>query len=112
MTAAYESTIFGDLPQEALSNIIRETAKAVADYDRRIRIEHEGPERAVLRVCFNLSSWGERITLTLEQRSIRIVSKSTLPGQIIDWGKNRRNVERIRAVIRHKINDAVSTDSA
>lgn len=46
-------------------------------------------------------SWGEKVTVHVDQDSdgtlVRIRSACAFPLQVIDWGVNRRNVQRIRA---------------
>lgn len=57
-------------------------------------------------VCFRLkhgvsfTSWGENITIILsplgmDQTSVMIRSECALPTQIIDYGKNKQNVEKL-----------------
>lgn len=48
----------------------------------------------------SFTSWGENITVILtpvgmEQTSVLIRSECALPTQIIDWGKNKKNVEKL-----------------
>ena len=48
----------------------------------------------------NLSSWGENIDITvlyINENSSQVIIKSecALPTQLIDWGKNKSNVEKI-----------------
>ena len=47
-----------------------------------------------------LASWGEIITITLSpygpvQCVANVYSESMLPSQIIDWGRNSKNVNEI-----------------
>jgi hypothetical protein len=42
----------------------------------------------------NPSSWGERVSVALEDGSIKIRSVCRSPIQIFDWGKNKQNVDR------------------
>ncbi len=53
-----------------------------------------------------LLSWGEDLTLRVAgeadasgRRRVLIESRSAAPGTRIDWGRNRRNVDRIRAAL-------------
>lgn len=52
----------------------------------------------------SMSSWGENITITLsaqtpEYTTVTICSKCAMPTQIVDWGKNKSNVDSIFAFI-------------
>jgi hypothetical protein len=42
----------------------------------------------------SLVSWGETLTVSLVAGQITVRSVCSWPLQIIDWGKNRQNVER------------------
>jgi rhomboid protease GluP len=48
--------------------------------------------RIIAYKYMSLSSWGEEITIEVEERLATIESKST-GSQLIDWGKNQKNVE-------------------
>ena len=39
-------------------------------------------------------SWGEVISVTPTAEGLLLTSHSTFPGQIVDWGENRRNLDR------------------
>lgn len=47
----------------------------------------------------NLASWGEKITVTLTSveggTCVDVLSECAMPTQIIDWGKNQKNVEAL-----------------
>jgi len=49
-------------------------------------------------VGFNMSSWGEKISISLmSDNAIYITSKCAWQTQCIDWGKNKANVEKFLA---------------
>jgi hypothetical protein len=49
----------------------------------------------------NLWSWGETITMTrLSETRWKIRSECSMPLQLVDWGQNRRNVERVEKALR------------
>jgi hypothetical protein len=48
----------------------------------------------------NLSSWGEKISVSIEGTTATIVSKCMLPTQCIDWGKNKKNVTLLLSKLR------------
>lgn len=48
----------------------------------------------------SLSSWGERIVIRWTSgTTVHVRSECVLPTQCIDWGRNRRNVERLREAL-------------
>ena len=48
-----------------------------------------------------MMSWGEKVTITVAEApggsSVHIHSKCSFPLQLVDYGKNRKNVEKIIA---------------
>jgi len=47
------------------------------------------------RVPINWCSWGENLEIQVEgNATVRAQSRCSFPTQIIDWGKNRRNLDR------------------
>ena len=66
---------------------------------RRWRVESARPGVATLRSPASLASAGERITLKAGDGWLHVSSRSVLPLQALDWGKNCRNVERVRDML-------------
>ena len=99
MAAAHESTLVCDGDSDAINRHITEGVVILTREHSEFRIEQEEPGRVVLKVRVNWLSWGERVTVQAEPRSIRIVSECSFPLQVIDWGKNRENVEIVRSAI-------------
>lgn len=85
------------------SEVLRETLQkrlaAGRSRRRRWRIERVGPGVATLRSPASLASAGERITLKAGDGWLHVSSQSVVPLQALDWGKNCRNVERIRDML-------------
>ncbi len=57
----------------------------------------------------SFSSWGENVDIHMfpyneQQTMIEIKSECDLPTQIVDWGKNRHNVEDIMRYLLNGIN--------
>lgn len=53
-----------------------------------------------LQTPMNLSSWGEDITITLiDNEHIELKSQCRLVTQVIDWGRNRKNLEKLLAKV-------------
>jgi hypothetical protein len=55
---------------------------------------HEMTDVNTFRVTFppNVFSWGETLTVWMDEGSVRIKSICNFPTQVFDWGKNKRNV--------------------
>ncbi|MBQ4618002.1 MAG: hypothetical protein IJB27_06480 [Clostridia bacterium] len=52
----------------------------------------------------SMTSWSEKITITLSASGphdthIHILSKCVMPTQLVDWGKNKKNLEAVSAYI-------------
>ena len=46
----------------------------------------------IAKIPVSGSSWGERITVTLESPGRVVIKSSCLDFQVFDWGKNKKNV--------------------
>ncbi|MEZ5308735.1 MAG: hypothetical protein R2684_16440 [Pyrinomonadaceae bacterium] len=63
------------------------------------RILVEGDEHIVVRIPFNWSTPGEIVRISHSNGRVRISSECVNPFQLFDWGKNRKNVEKILGII-------------
>ena len=57
----------------------------------------QGPEGWTWRIVadVSLASWGEDMSIVaLGPQHLRVRSQCSLPTQCIDWGKNKKNVQR------------------
>ncbi len=97
MAAAYETTITTDHPRKNLLEVIRTAVQDLKQHHPRFLIESETTTSTIIRFGVNWLTWGERITITSGHNSIRVVSECVFPLQMIDWGKNRRNVDLVRS---------------
>lgn len=56
------------------------------------------------RVALNLWTWGETLSATIgfgpRGATVMVRSECAMPIQLFDWGKNRKNVERVIAALR------------
>lgn len=112
MAAAHETTLVTDLPLEKLQDIVSHAVQEVQGTHSGFWVEQETSASTVLRHGISCSSWGERITITPEYHSIRVVSECTAPLQVIDWGKNRKNVELVRSCLTRTMAAADNDQSA
>ncbi len=77
-----------------------------------LKSENPMPDGVWFRILHGMSaaSYGEKITVTLKalpgQTSVHIHSECGLPTQLVDYGKNRKNVEAIFAYFEQGIESA------
>lgn len=98
----YEEIFFAGGSQrgsEALRETLQERLTAGRSRRRRWRVERAGPCVAILRSPASPASAGERITLKAGDGWLHVSSRSVVPLQVLDWGKNCRNVERIEEML-------------
>ena len=61
-----------------------------------VQVHRESTGVTTARMRVNWCSWGEAMEVQIgDGGDVRAVSRCTFPTQIIDWGKNRRNLERL-----------------
>src|SRR5690349_13527440 len=92
MAAKYETTV------ALKGNAVEPLLDAVASWaaSERWRVQSRTDCAIVCLVPLNLWSWGELVRVVVEHDSLRVISQCTFPLQVFDWGKNARNVERVR----------------
>ena len=76
-------------------------AEAVETAMRRLgwgSIRRDGSSVAC-KVALNLWSFGETVAVTVAPDHVLLRSACVMPTQCIDWGKNRRNDEALRAAL-------------
>lgn len=81
-----------------------------AELKMKLESEYGGQANAYFHFnhSVSFSSWGENVIITLtaqtpQTTAVTIQSKCSLPTQIIDWGKNKSNVDRIFAYINRNL---------
>ena len=109
MAASFESLVVHDAPEEQLCELVEAVVTQLQDRDRWVVVTRDLPHSVVLKVSLNFWSWGEHVRLGVEERSIRISSECRFPFQVIDWGKNRKNVEAVRQRIHEAISAATTS---
>ena len=101
MAASYESSYVIGTDIESIREVVRDTGFSSA---LRLEMKSENPIADGVWYRFHhgttFTSWGEKITITLGRvgeasTSLSIFSECALPTQVIDWGKNRKNVHNI-----------------
>lgn len=67
------------------------------------KVERMDDDKIVLKVGWSIWSWGEIIKIDFsDDKTISISSRCKVPLQMIDYGKNRENVERLVSKILFK----------
>jgi len=64
-------------------------------YSEGVTVKDRTRDAVFGKFGISLCSWGERIEIVIGLETAQIRSRCSCPVQCIDWGKNRRNVERI-----------------
>jgi hypothetical protein len=100
MAASYESLLFCDYPTETLRSLITVAATTLRKKCPWFRFDSEVKDGVVLRTGRAWLFGGERISIIAEEKSVRIISECVFPTRIIDWGKNRGNVEAVRQALK------------
>jgi hypothetical protein len=90
-------------------NEVRRAVRAAVN-----RIRHELAECDESENCFALHfpttilNWGQRVTILIEDNgTVQVTSASVNPAQLIDFGRNRRNVERLFDLVSAEISRLV-----
>ncbi len=101
MAAQFQDTKVYNYPIIYFLNELRSTRLC---NELRLTLKSETPETDHIRFSFNhgvsMSSWGEKITVTVTPlsdsvTSLHIHSECGMPTQVIDWGKNKKNVNSL-----------------
>ncbi len=92
---AYHSTEYrSSLPASVLESAVIEAFEGMGISIERAFGRYEG------RMPFNFWSFGEILSVTIgPDGQLQITSKCVMPTQCFDWGKNRRNVEKLVELI-------------
>jgi len=69
-------------------------SKAANKSNFKIKAIDQDLGNIVAKTRFNLWSWSEKIHIYVADNQIDIVSECAMPTQIMDWGKNKRNVKK------------------
>ena len=76
---------------------------AVAEVFRRLGWSYQmtSPSQFTANASMSFTSWGENITVEIFQNSlVKVESKCAMPFQLVDWGKNKENVQTFFAHLR------------
>jgi hypothetical protein len=71
------------------------SVKALDKCSFRVVKTDKDNKKILATVGISFASWGENISVEIDDdANLSIVSKLAFPLQIIDWGKNRQNVNK------------------
>lgn len=83
---------------EVSERLLENLSERLKEYNWRI--DSLSDRNLTLTTGTSFFSWGERIVIEkLSQSMLSITSECKLVTQIIDWGKNKRNVEKVLALL-------------
>lgn len=83
---------------EVSERLLENLSEILKEYNWRI--DSLSDRNLTLTTGTSFFSWGERIVIEkLSQSMLSITSECKLVTQIIDWGKNKRNVEKVLALL-------------
>lgn len=91
MRATYNKSVRVVKPKEKLIDALSDFL-VKNDY----KIIKQSSDSLEVSVSANFLSWGELVTVSfITDEVINIKSQCKLPTQVFDWGKNRKNVNKI-----------------
>ena len=106
MTVSYETTIVKNIEIDKWAETIDTIAQRL-EQTMGWRLANRGHGILEYKVPLTMRSWGERVRITIEEGSIRIESWCSFPTQVIDWGKNRQNVDLIRLQVKRIVSNSL-----
>ena len=105
MAVSYETTIVKNIEIDKWAETIDTIAQRL-EQTMGWRLANRGHGILEYKVPLTMRSWGERVRITIEEGSIRIESWCSFPTQVIDWGKNRQNVDLIRLQVKRIVSSS------
>lgn len=98
-------------------NVSRQTAREAIEYTLGLlswTFSQIDADKFLVRSQLSPFSWGEKITISLTEPGVLYIESKCLPLQMIDWGKNKKNVNdflylfEIRAIRDAKLLNEIS----
>lgn len=86
-----------DLPQPP-GAVFEALGRVLAGQGARITQSDPAAGRIVAKTSFTMASYGETIVMTVAPNApggTRLTIRSTLKWGLVDWGKNRRNLDKL-----------------
>ena len=98
--SSHDRLVIRDAPARELSYLIELTTAELCKHPRWKRSAGTVPGSTGIRVRWGLRSWGERVLLAVEEKSIRSQSESVFIPFSLFTSANTANVERVHAMLR------------
>ena len=108
MSAEYEIVVPHKAPKHRLDYAAEKAATFFVREHGWRRTTGELPHSIGLQVPWSLTAWGAHVCIAVENGSIRIFGRCSLPSAALAAGRNRSNVESVRKKVRQEI--AAQTD--
>lgn len=104
MFPAYKTTIYCQQSQKVLEQTMQDAVDWYLSLHPTVFPIERNNSYIVLKVQKSYRSSGELITVSVQQNSFNIVSKSVEEStQLIAWGKNRENVLALSACLKSQV---------
>jgi hypothetical protein len=104
MGARYQAT--GRYPGSR-ADIVRAAQDAAAQCGFKVSEANPDGGWVKARAGFSLRSWGENITISVDDGGgLQVTSQCLMPTQIVDYGKNKSNVNRFMTRMSAGLGDA------
>jgi hypothetical protein len=102
MAANFHSSFSAADSPVRLEQALSRAAQDLAAY-QGWRITNQTASAAAFQVGVNWLSWGEAVTMEIQGQQILIRSRCRFPLQVIDWGKNRKNVSLVTSSLNRSL---------
>jgi hypothetical protein len=94
MSASFQSSVSAANSPAGLEQALSRAVQDLAAH-RGWRLMNRTSSAVAFQVGVNWFSWGEAVTIDIQGQQILIRSRCRFPLQVIDWGKNRKNVSLV-----------------
>jgi hypothetical protein len=80
---------FPDISGDRIHNLVNQALEKTG-----WKYEKTSDDTYIAKTKISLQSWGETITIEIKQdKSVYVKSNCRIPTTLVDWGKNKQNVE-------------------
>ncbi|MDP6408986.1 MAG: hypothetical protein QGI46_06390 [Planctomycetota bacterium] len=101
--SSYDRLVIRDAPPQELAYLVELTTAELCKHPRWTRTTGTVPGSTGIRVRMGARNWGERVLLSVEEKSIRIQSESVFIPFSPFKSPNAANVERVHAMLRKAV---------
>ena len=111
MSSFFKSSISTDLDDRDLEILQKEVLQRLRVHEPGFRLIDQNSNGSRLKYGLTWRSYGEKITIEFFGGEIIITSRSRVPLQLVDWGKNEWNVKILRFYFQHVLEETQSHES-